>query len=93
MTVNHCDFMAGTSLDVENFLRVNSSVAKSAQYNFNYFIPFCAKNQKNIDRIAIVMKISLKTGIEHRLILSELYVLLGKLRNFIEFFHGILKYG
>ncbi len=63
------------------------------------FIPFCAKNQKNIDRIAIVMKISLKTGIEHRLILSEfksiakLYVLLGKLRNFIQFFHGILKYG
>ncbi len=44
------------------------------------------------------MEISLKTGIEHRFSLSEfkstvkLHVLLGKLRNFMEFSHGILKY-
>ena len=45
------------------------------------------------------MEISLKTGIEHRFSLSEfkstvkLHVLLGKLRNLMEFSHGILKYG
>jgi hypothetical protein len=42
------------------------------------------------------MEISLKTGIEHRFSLSEvksaakLHVLLGKLRNSMEFSHGIL---
>ena len=45
------------------------------------------------------MEISLKTGIEDRFSSSEfkstvkLHVLLGKLRNFMEFSHGILKYG
>ena len=45
------------------------------------------------------MKISLKTGIEHRFILGKfksivkVHVLLGKLRNFMVFSHGILKYG
>ncbi len=45
------------------------------------------------------MEISLKTGTEPRFSLSEfksvvkLQVLLGKLRNFMEFSHGILKYG
>ncbi len=45
------------------------------------------------------MEISLKTGIEHRFSSSEvkspvkLHVLLGKLRNFMEFSHGIFKYG
>ncbi len=45
------------------------------------------------------MEISLKTGIEHRFSSGEfksvvkLHVLLGKLRNFIEFSHGSLKYG
>ncbi len=44
------------------------------------------------------MELSLKTGIEHRFGLREfksavkLHVLLGKLRNFMEFSHGILKY-
>ena len=45
------------------------------------------------------MEISLKTGIEPRFSLSEfksvvkLHVLLGKLRNFMEFSHRIPKYG
>jgi hypothetical protein len=45
------------------------------------------------------MEISLKTGIEPRFSLGKfkctvkLHVLLGKLRNFMEFSHGILKYG
>ncbi len=44
------------------------------------------------------MEISLKTGIEHRLSVSEfksavkLQVLWGKLRNFMESSHGILKH-
>ena len=44
------------------------------------------------------MEISLKTGIEHRFSWSELksavkfHVLLGNLRNFMEFSYGILKY-
>ncbi len=45
------------------------------------------------------MEISLKTGIEHRFSSSKfkstvkLHILMGKLRNFMEFSHGSFKYG
>ena len=77
-------------------LELDCFVAKSAKIStiLYHFFP------KKIHRSYChgYMEISLKTGIEHRFSLSELkstgklHVLLGKLRNFMKFSYGILKY-
>ena len=79
-------------------LELDSSVAKSAKIStiLYHFVPNIKKHWSCCHGY---MEISLKTGIEHRFSLSELKptvrlrVLLGKLRNFMQFSHGILKCG
>ena len=79
-----------------DILELDSSVAKSTKIELFYTILF--QKLKNLDCHGY-MEISLKTGIEPRFSLRvfkrtvKLHVLLGKLRNFMEFSHGIPKYG